>query len=1491
MADISISVDRGGTFCDMIAEFTDSNNERKRKVMKLLSVNPGSYSDAASEGVRRLLEDITGVEYPKGQKIPQTAPLKDVRLGTTVATNALLERKGCDVIFITTEGLEDVIEIGSQSRPNIFALEITKPTPLYSTIISAPERVIVVPNADTYNTLESHKEAFPDAEYVESNTTFEKVLILKRLDVAKITKDLKEMFKIKPNSSVAVALAHSYAFNQHEVEIANIAKQIGFRHVSISSELTSSVKLLSRAHTATADAYLTPILKEYVNGFMGGFEQDLLDKIDVKFMRSDGGLTDPKNFLGHCSLLSGPAGGYLAFSRASVIKDDEGDGNSIARAQEWVDIANTVQDRPIVLDRIPELSELLGINVPALSCDIGGTSTDCAFSDGNPDIIFHNIISGVDIVTPSLNVSTLASGGGSLLTFQNGLFNVGPESAGSFPGPACYNQTPVAPLAISDANCIVGKLNPKYFPSIFGPNQNEPLNKHAAVQKFEILAEKINSWRLKQYHNNKNNDSNNTNPPEPLSIEQIALGFLAVSYEQIGRGIRSLTESRGLDPRQMTLSMFGGAGPQSCCGIADNLSISTVHIHNLASILSAYGIHCASVVEEGQNTLNMYLNQGNCSTLVQLNKDLAKGTEEKLREVMGKKQEKNHGNIKTLYFVNLKYETTDTPLMVELTTDIMKKLESSSRDDQKNALEVVQELFFAQYRLEFGFLLQRPIIIESIRVRCESQNDMLSLTHPNREKKAPKQNDQFELFLGSQAHPSEGTWYKNVPLYNRVELEAGSIIPGPCYLIDKTTTIIVEPSWVAYILWDSVVLYKQQKPTENGPSEEKEKAATSNELNLKTSRFDQESTTLGFGEELIVHTPLDAVREYPCDPILLSLYQNRFMSITEQMCHVLVKTAASVNIKTRLDFSCALFTGSGALIQCAPNLPVHLGSLSTCVVAQIDYAKKNNIPWVQGDVVVTNDPRMGGSHLPDITVLTPLFLPQKEGDNSPLEPFLFFAARGHHADIGSVSAGSMPSNSQLLCQEGVIIPSFKIVQGRGADQIPFFDEAGLSKLFTTPGACGHPECVGTRNLSDNVNDLRAQIAANTRGIRLMKGLLEGHGVNKVMAYMLHIQSSAEHSSRDLLRSAAMLHYKNSMMEENGEAIKNIDESKIKLPSTVTLPTSIDYMDDGTAICLTVSINTQSGDAVFDFTGTGPHVLGNTNAPLSVVRSAVIYSLRTMIKSNIPLNQGILFPINIIIPQDTILSPAHHLGVVGGNVLTSQRITDVILYAFNAIANSYGCMNNFTFGINAQMAKVLNKSSFGYYETICGGIGATNNANGANALQCHMTNTQITDVEVFERKYPVLLRRFQVRTNSGGAGFRHGGNGVIREVQFLVNGVQVSILSERRSLAPNGILGGGNGARGQNFRVDYLTNGNDKHSYIYDLSDTDKQLASMGGKNTFLSTNRQGIRILTPGGGGFGRQPKNNPVVQDDDQSQLETVNRETTVVGSLAMFKYTQDTQ
>ncbi|KAF2768108.1 hypothetical protein EJ03DRAFT_390108 [Teratosphaeria nubilosa] len=1255
---LKIAIDRGGTFTDCLGIVEGRDDDI---VVKLLSQDPTNYQDAPIEGIRRILEEATGRHFPRHEKL-DISGLDDlsIRMGTTVATNALLERKGERVALVMTKGFGNALLIGNQSRPKLFDLNIVRPDVLY-------EDVIEVDEPKTLASLASD----PDLTKGLSN---EIIRILKRPEETEIRHDLQRLYD-KGYRSLAVCLAHSYTFPDHELVVQKLAQEIGFVQVSLSSQLLPMIKMTSRGASATADAYLTPVIKRYVEGFRNGFSDGLKsDKTRCEFMQSDGGLANIGKFSGLKAVLSGPAGGVVGHARTSY---------------------DPAQPKPVI------------------GFDMGGTSTDVSRYNGKLEHTFENTTAGVTIMSPQLDINTVAAGSGSILFWRHGLFVVGPDSASAHPGPACYRKG--GPLTVTDANLLLGRLLPDYFPKIFGPSENEPLDIEVTRSKFEALAKQIEA-----------------ETKQAKSPEEIALGFIEVANESMAKPIRALTEARGFETSAHNLASFEGAGGQHACAIASSLGIQTVIIHRYSSILSAYGMALADAVHDAREPASGVLTEAGMPEFQTRVDALKKKVTAELNQDGIDPSQISHE-----VYLNLRYQGTDNLLMI---------LEPPEGN--------LAEAFRQQHKREFSFDLPgKNILCEDIRVRGIGYSLSVPSESPQAELSslvtttlaADRHDDEARVYFANVGH-------QRTPIFFLNSLKLGDLVQGPAVLLDKTQTLVVEPGAKATVLSKHVVL----------------------DVPRRGKKIDE--------------TP-DAI-----DPIKLSISGHRFMSIAEQMGRTFQKTSVSTNIKERLDFSCALFSPQGRLVANAPHVPVHLGSMEYAVRYQREQYAGDLKP---GDVICSNHPLAGGTHLPDITIITPIWNPEQT------EIIFYVASRGHHADIGGTQPDSMPSDSKLLYEEGAMTMGFKIVSNG------VFDEERVHKFLCEEPA-SYLRCSATRTYKDNVSDLQAAISANEKAAQLIDALVEEYSLAVVHRYMDAINVRAETAVRQYLMRVA--------------------KTRPRLGFT-------DYMDDGSAICLAVDIDPATGSATFDFTGTPKETFNCLNAPPAIVHSAIIYTLRCLIGVDIPLNQGCLAPIKSIFPEGTLLNPSGHAAVCAGNPITSQRITDVCLGAFHACAASQGDCNIISFGMGGKDDNGVEKPGFGVGETICGGSGAGPGWHGTSGVHIHMTNTRITDCEVYELRYPIILRQFSIRKSSGGKGRYRGGDGVIREIEFRMP-LSVSMLSERRVYRPYGLEGGGPGQVGLNL-------------YVRKELDGKERVINIGGKMELDVQPGERVVIDTPGGGAWG----------------------------------------
>ena len=1197
-------IDRGGTFTDIVARAPDG----RLIARKLLSENPGRYRDAAIEGIRQILQLAPGEPLP-------AARIDAVKMGTTVATNALLEHKGERTALVITAGFGDALRIGYQNRPLLFARHIVLPEQLYERVIEATERVTATG------------------------------AVLTPLDSDELRQALQAAYDAGIRA-VAIVFMHGYRYPAHEQQAAAIARAIGFGQISTSHESSPLMKLVSRGDTTVVDAYLSPILKRYVNRVAA----DLGD-VRLLFMQSNGGLADARRFAGKDAILSGPAGGIVGAAR------------SAARAG---------------FDKI-------------IAFDMGGTSTDVSHYAGEFERNPETTIAGVKLRAPMLAINTVAAGGGSICRFDSARYRVGPESAGADPGPACYRRG--GPLTVTDCNLMLGKIQAAHFPAIFGPGGDQPLDRGIVEQKLAALAGEITAATGDRR--------------TPL---QVAEGFVAIAVATMAKAIKQISIERGYDVTEYTLCCFGGAGGQHACGVADALGIERVVIHPLAGVLSAYGIGIADCRAIREQAIEKPLTAALISELMQrLDALTAAGTAAMIAEAVAP------GPIAALPRAHLKYEGTDAPLAVDF-----------------GDAGGMRERFEAAHRQRFGFAMpEKPVIVEAIAVEIVGASaDADEPAAPLVAGKATPSSETM-LFSGGVSH--------RAPVYDRARLRPGERFDGPAILVEANATTVVEPGWRARIdAHRSLVL---------------ERAATR------------------AGRAAIAKT---------ADPVMLEVFNHLFMGIAEEMGAALQNTAYSVNIKERLDFSCALFDGVGSLVANAPHIPVHLGSMDESVrtIARAHGAGGSGRQMRPGDVYVLNAPYNGGTHLPDVTVITPVFDEADREGRSP--PFFYVASRGHHADIGGITPGSMPPSSRTVEEEGVLIDDFLLV------------EAGRFRAEETLALLAEAK-YPARNPAQNIADLKAQIAASAKGVAELHRMVRHFGRDVVEAYMRHVQDNAEEAMRRVI-------------------------------ATLKSGSFTYEMDDGARICVRIEVDRAARNAVIDFTGTSAQLATNFNAPSAICYAAVLYVFRTLIDDDIPLNGGCLKPLTIVIPPGSMLSPRYPAAVVAGNVETSQAITDALYGALGVLASAQGTMNNFTFG----------NERYQYYETICGGSGAGPGFDGTAAVHTHMTNTRLTDPEVLEWRFPVLLESFAIRRGSGGGGRWRGGDGAVRRLRFL-EPMTAAILSSHRRIEPYGLAGGAAGACGRNW-VERANGAREERGGT--------AVAAMKAGDVFV--------IETPGGGGFGK---------------------------------------
>ncbi|TPI39402.1 5-oxoprolinase [Mesorhizobium sp. B3-1-6] len=1154
-------IDRGGTFTDVIGR----DPQGRLHPRKLLSENPEAYADAAIQGIRDLLGLKTGAAI-------SADAIGDVKMGTTVATNALLERKGDRVLLLISKGFRDALRIAYQARPDIFAKEIILPEQLYERVIEIDERV----RADG--------------------------CVERLLDIAACRPAI-EQAKADGIDAVAIVFMHAWKYPDHEKAVAKVCRKIGFSQISVSHEVSPLIKLVGRGDTTVVDAYLSPILSRYVQRVAG----ELGAGPRLMFMMSSGGLTAADLFQGKDALLSGPAGGVVG---------------------------------------MVETAKLAGFE-KVIGFDMGGTSTDVAHYDGEYERAFDTEVAGVRIRAPMMRIHTVAAGGGSILHYEAGRFRVGPDSAGANPGPAAYRRG--GPLAVTDANVMLGKLQPDFFPAIFGAGQDQPLDVGTVGEKFAALAAEIGDGR---------------------TPEAVAEGFVTIAVENMANAIKKISVQRGYDVTEYLLNCFGGAGGQHACLVADALGMEAVLIHPFSGLLSAYGIGLSSVFASRQQAL--------LEPLADASRPAIENLIAALRGVVVAElvsQGIAESGITARPILQIRYDGTDTALPVNFEHGSILR----AKDD-----------FEAAHKAQFGFVYEnKPMIIEAVGVegsdaggagRAETEAELQDLAVVPSEKR--------KIF-------AEGEW-RDAGVFRREALRQGNKVAGPALIIEPNQTVVVEPGWQAEITAKDHILLRRT-------SKKRRQAALGTEA----------------------------------DPVMLEVFNNLFMSIAEQMGVTLQNTAYSVNIKERLDFSCAVFDRHGALVANAPHMPVHLGSMDRSVETVI---RLNSADIHPGDVFALNAPYNGGTHLPDITVVTPVF------DDARKEILFWAASRGHHADVGGTAPGSMTPLATTVDEEGVLFDNFRIVD-RGR-----FRETELETLLTD-----HP--YPARNPAQNIADLKAQIAANEKGVAELRKMVAHFGLDVVEAYMGHVQDNAAESVRRVIERLP-------------------DSAAYEYPT-----------DTGQVIRVKITVDRQKREATVDFTGTSPVMKNNFNAPEPVARAAVLYAFRVMVEDMIPMNAGCLRPINIVIPEGSMLKPAYPAAVVAGNVETSQHVTNALFGAMGAIANAQGTMNNLTFG----------NKKYQYYETICSGspAGRMNSGRGfagTSGVHTHMTNSRLTDPEVLELRFPVVLEDFHIREGSGGKGKWNAGDGTRRTIRFLEK-MECAILSSHRNRPPQGLDGGGDGEAG------------------------------------------------------------------------------------------------
>jgi 5-oxoprolinase (ATP-hydrolysing) len=1189
-------IDRGGTFTDIVARKPDGT----LVTHKLLSENPERYRDAAVAGIREILG--IGAEEAPGARVSA------VKMGTTVATNALLERKGERTALAITRGHADALRIGWQARPDIFARHIVLPDLLYSQVVEIDERVSAGGE------------------------------VLTPLDEVKTRTDLKAVYDAGFRS-VAIVLMHGWRFTDHEHRVGEIAREIGFDQVSVSHEVGALIKLVARGDTTVADAYLSPVLRRYVDQVA----DDLGPGAHLMFMQSNGGLTDARAFRGKDAILSGPAGGVVGMAATA---------------------------KRAGFDRI-------------IGFDMGGTSTDVSHYAGEFERSYETVTAGVRLRAPMMSIHTVAAGGGSICRFDGARFRVGPESAGATPGPACYRRG--GPLSVTDCNLMLGKIDADFFPHVFGPNGDQPLDRAVVETKFAELAKEVEAA-----------------DGGTRSRAEIAEGFLTIAVQNMAEAIKQISIERGYDVTRYTLVCFGGAGGQHACLVADALGMTRVMVHPLAGVLSAYGMGLADLRVLREAGVETPLTPESAKALTARVDALADEAEAALRA-----QNLPIRSVERLRRAQIKYDGVDTPIEVAF-----------------GAPDAMRQAFEALHLDRFGFITpETPLVVEALV--AEAVGTAMGAESAPAPLPAPSKAEPVAHVRARMAGAEHDT-----PVFRREDLGAGAAIPGPAIIAEATATTVVEPGW----------------------------RATLNPLgDLILERVEALPKRHAVGTK--------------ADPVMLEVFNSLFMAIAEQMGVALQNTAYSVNIKERLDFSCALFDRHGALIANAPHIPVHLGSMGASVQTVMAERGATVRP---GDVFMLNAPYNGGTHLPDVTVIAPAFL---DGEDKPA---FWVAARGHQADIGGITPGSMPSESRTVEEEGILIDNFLLVeQGR-------LREAETRALL---GSGKWP----ARNPDQNLGDLKAQIAACAKGIAELKRMVAQFGRETVDAYMGHVQDNAEEQVRRVI----------DVLKDGQFAYE---------------------LDNGAVIRVKISVDRKTRSAKVDFTGTSAQLDSNFNAPSAITRAATLYVFRTLVDDAIPLNDGCLKPIELIVPEGSMLNPRYPAAVVAGNVETSQVVVDTLYGALDALAASYGTMSNFTFG----------DDELQYYETICGGSGAGDGFDGTSAVQCHMTNSRLTDPEVLELRFPVLLEDFRIRKGSGGKGHWHGGDGVVRRVRFL-RPMTAAVLSNRRRIPPFGLEGGAPGAVGVN-RVER------KNGTVEPLSGT--ATVDLAPGDAFV--------IETPGGGGFGK---------------------------------------
>ena len=1187
-------VDRGGTFTDIVARRPDG----RLLTHKLLSENPAHYRDAAVAGIRALLGIAEDAAVP-------VESINAVRMGTTVATNALLERKGEHTLLVITRGFGDALRIAYQNRPRIFDRHIVLSELLYERVVEVDERV----TADG--------------------------TVLREPDLDALGAKLRQA-RADGIHALAVVCLHSYLYPAHERDIGKRAEHVDFGHISLSSEVSPLMKLVPRGDTTVVDAYLSPVLRRYVNQVA-----DQLHGVRLMFMQSNGGLAEAGHFRGKDAILSGPAGGIVGMARMSALAG---------------------------------FDHVIGF-------DMGGTSTDVSHYANEYERVFMNQVAGVRLRAPMLDIHTVAAGGGSVLHFDGNRYRVGPDSAGAAPGPACYRGG--GPLTVTDANAILGRIQAAHFPAVFGPGGDQPLDIEIVRRGFTDLADDIRA------HTGDNR-----------SPEQVAEGFLQIAVANMANAVKKISIQKGRDVSRYVLTTFGGAGGQHACAVADALGIRTVLVPPMAGVLSALGIGLADTTVMREQAVEIRLETAGLQKLGAVADTLEQTARAGLRDE-GIPSE----SIRVVRRVHLRYQGTDTTVGVELA-----------------GLDAMTAAFEADHRAMYSFLMDRPLIAEAISVEAIGLTEQPDLSHLGDPAEGNKTSSPETVRVYS-----NGSW-RDAPLRHREWMRPTDTVTGPAIVVEANATTVVDDGWQATM------------------------------------------TRLGhlLVERVVAPTQSEAGTDV--DPVLLEIFNNLFMSIAEQMGFRLEATAQSVNIRERLDFSCALFDPDGNLVANAPHIPVHLGSMGSTVKEVI---RRRCADMKPGDVYAVNDPYHGGTHLPDITVITPVF------DASEHTLLFFVASRGHHAEIGGITPGSMPANSHQIQEEGVLLDNWLLAENGQ------FREAETRRLLTEAS-------FPSRNPDTNLADLRAQIAANQKGVDEVRKMIDHFGLDVVQAYMRHVQDNAEEAVR--------------------RVIERLDDGEYRY-----------RMDSGATIAVRITVDRATRSATIDFTGTSPQLDTNFNAPSSVAIAAVLYTFRTLVADDIPLNDGCLRPLHIVVPDGSMLAPTHPAAVVAGNVETSQAITGALFAALRVQAEGAGTMNNVTFGNERHQ----------YYETLGSGSGAGDGFDGASVVQTHMTNSRLTDPEVLEWRYPVLLREFAIRHGSGGAGRWHGGDGAVRRIEFT-EPMTVSTLSGHRRVPPYGMAGGSPGELGRN-RVERA----------------DGSTVELAGCDSTEVEPGDTLVIETPGGGGYG----------------------------------------